>query len=244
MMSAAARRRCAARARCRATSSAPRSPPTRAAAIATSRAAPEPARSAARSAGVLAPLAQRRNEIAITASRNRGPRGSARRTACRSRLVAAITRTSTASSGCRPPAGPRAARARAGASAAGRARARRSRRGRRSRPGPRSKTPVRRVGRAGERALLVAEQLALDRVAGTRRNRSPRTALRARAAEAWMARATQLLAGAGLALDQDRASVGATRAKCREQLAHRDRLAEQALESSVARRAPCERARR
>ena len=93
------------------------------------------------------------------------------------------------------------------------------------------------LGGAGEGALLVPEQLRLDQRRRHRRavehDERPRRPPRARVQRP----RHPLLAGAGLALDQDR-RVGRRHAlEQREQLAHRHRAAEQPLEVVVARRA-------
>ena len=94
-----------------------------------------------------------------------------------------------------------------------------------------SKRPRRSVG-AGERALLVAEQLRLEQLGGDRRGveRDERL-VRARDCVVQRAR-DQLLAGARFAGDQHRHARARQAADGAEHLLHRGRLAEQLAESS------------
>ena len=142
-----------------------------------------------------------------------GPRGSAPAGSppSRSLLVAAITRTSTSIAPAAAHALDLAApAARAAPWPASSGSCRRSRRGTGCRRRPARTCPCASASGAGEGALLVAEQLALDQLLGDRRavdlDERPRAA---RGAAAWMARATSSLPGAVLA-------VISTRARCSE----------------------------
>ena len=121
-----------------------------------------------------------------------------------------------------------ALRARAAAWAAGRAGARRSRRERSCRRRRVSKAPRRSRRGAGERAALVPEQLALDQVGRDRAavddDEGPLARGRSRS---WIASRDQLLARAGLALDQHGRAAERDALDRAEQLAHRRARAEQ-----------------
>ena len=121
--------------------------------------------------------------IARPRAGNRGPRGTGRGSPARRVAVRRARRCARrpARSRVAPTRRTSPSRARAAASAAARAAARQSRRGTACRRAARSNAPARSAMRAGERAALVAEQLALDEVgAAPRRSRRPRTGWRAR----------------------------------------------------------------
>ena len=186
--------RCAARARCparNARAAAPPPPPTGASARHRLPAAPENARPAARCrraarAAAATPAAPRR-------AANRGPRGicrHARRVRGRGAWRRRCARRPQPA--CRRAASPRAPAARAAASPAAPGPCRRSRRGTACRRRPRESAGA--VGhRAGEGAAHVAEQLALEQLAGDRGAVDGDERPRGAAAVAWMARATTSL---------------------------------------------------
>ena len=205
-----ARSRCGARARCRATraleprdrlAARPRPAPGRACARDARRtrcASVAISRVRSRSGGIAIVIPLRRIEEVLA------ERAGARRVPSRSRCVAATKRTSTrARRERRRRAAPRGSRGRGGASPASRAASRRSRRGRacRRRP-PRGGRAS--LVRAGERAALVAEELALEERLRERRavdlHERPLRARRARVDRF----GDDLLADAGLAEEEHR----------------------------------------
>ena len=97
-------------------------------------------------------------------------------------------------------------------------------------PAAASNAPIRGVGRAGERAGLVAEQLGLEQAApGSRRSRRRRTARRARALSSWIASAARSLPVPLSPCEQHgRVWRAAARLEQRERGAHRDRAADAA----------------